>query len=487
MYTIASRFFQLNIAKKRLLGHLLYASFTFWLFMKTLAARFFRLNIAKKMLLGYLFYAFLTILIALFILSRLEELNRINQSIIKTDIPLLEITDKMIDTLLAQELYGHRSVILKSSGLLPLFWTWSDEFDQLRKRMVTLPHRKDLPANRLISLHTEYNNLFRGGFEYLKNPSSPRARRYDQEIKEKQEQIIQLLKKISSEARRDQNERSRMTLSMGNTAFWVTAVLCVVGILVGIIVAMIITRSISEPIHQLKLSTQEISKGRFDSDFLPRIHNRDELGDLSHAFEVMVKRLKRLEEMYLDASPLTHLPGGIAIENIVKKRLLDDVPLAFCLLDLANFKAFNDRYGYAKGNEVILATARIITEVMSAQGRDGDFIGHIGGDDFVIITGPDSYEKICSTILDVFDKTILDFYDLEDRNRGSILGKTRQGNEISFPIMTVSIAVVTNQLRNLKSYIQVGEIAAEMKTYAKSFGKSIYVVDRRKDGLPEKV
>jgi GGDEF domain-containing protein len=124
---------------------------------------------------------------------------------------------------------------------------------------------------------------------------------------------------------------------------------------------------------------------------------------------------------------------------------------------------------------------------MSAQGRDGDFIGHIGGDDFVIITGPDSYEKICSTILDVFDKTILDFYDLEDRNRGSILGKTRQGKEISFPIMTVSIAVVTNQLRNLKSYIQVGEIAAEMKTYAKSFGKSIYVVDRRKDGLPEKV
>jgi len=487
MYTLASRFFQLNIAKKRLMGHLLYASFTFWLFMKTLAARFFRLNIAKKMLLGYLFYALLTILIALFILSRLEELNRINQSIIKTDIPLLEITDKMIDTLLAQELYGQRSVILRSPGLMPLFWTRNEEFDQLRKRMDALPHPKDFPADRLLSLHAEYNKLFKEGFEYLKDPSSPRAKIYEKKIRGKLDQIIQLLKRISAEARQDQNERSRMTLRIGNTAFRVTAVLCVVGILVGIIVAMIITRSISEPIHQLKLSTQEISQGNFDSDSLPQIHSRDELGDLSHAFEVMVKRLKRLEEMYLDASPLTHLPGGIAIENIVKKRLSDNVPLAFCLLDLANFKAFNDRYGYAKGNEVILATARIITDVVSTQGRDGDFIGHIGGDDFVIITGPDSFEKICPTILDTFDKTILDFYDLEDRKRGSILGKTRQGKEISFPIMTVSIAVVTNQIRDLKSHIQVGEIAAEMKNYAKSFGKSIYVVDRRKDGLPEKV
>jgi GGDEF domain-containing protein/CHASE3 domain sensor protein len=467
------------------MGQLLYTSFTTWLFLKTLAARFFRLNIAKKMLLGYLFSSLLTILIALFILSRLEHLNRINNSIIETDIPLLEITDKMMETLLAQALYGHRSMILKSPDLLPLFFARSDEFDQLTKRMIALPHRKDLPIDRLIALHTEYNNLFQRGFEYLRNPSSPTATKYEQKIKKKEEQIIQLLKKISSQARQDQNEKSRITLSIGNTAFRVTGILCIVGILLGIIVAMIITRSISKPIHQLKLSTQEISEGKFD--FLPQVHNRDELGDLSHAFEVMVKRLKRLEEMYLDASPLTHLPGGIAIENIVKKRLMDDVPLAFCLLDLANFKAFNDRYGYAKGNEVIVATARIITEVVTAQGKEGDFVGHIGGDDFVFITGPDSYEKICVAIIDVFDKKILDYYNPEDRDKGCILAKTRQGKEISFPIMTVSIAVVTNQLRSLKSHIQVGEIAAEMKTYAKSFGKSVYVVDRRKDGVPEKI
>jgi diguanylate cyclase (GGDEF)-like protein len=485
MNTLVTRFFQLNIAKRRLTRQLQYTSFTSWLFLKTLAARLFRLNIAKKMLLGYLFYALLTILVASFILSRLEQLNRINKSIIETDVPLLEITEKMIDTLLAQELYARRSMILKSPDLLPLFFARSEEFDQFIKQMKALPQPQGLPIDRLTALHAEYTGLFKRGFEYLRNPSSPTVKQYDQQAKERQAQLIQLLKQISSAARQNQNEKSRMTLSMGNAAFRFTAILCTASILLGIIVAMAITRNISKPIRQLKLSTREISEGKFDLP--PRISNRDELGDLSQAFQEMLRKLKRLEEMYLDASPLTHLPGGVAIENVVKKRLLDDAPLAFCLIDLANFKAFNDRYGYARGNEVILATARLITDAVKNQGGEGDFIGHIGGDDFVMITIPEAYEKICDTITDAFDKMILDFYDPEDRDRGAILAKTRQGKEVSFPIMTVSIAVVTNQVRNLKSHIQVGEIAAEMKSYAKSFGKSTYVVDRRKDDVPEKV
>jgi len=155
------------------------------------------------------------------------------------------------------------------------------------------------------------------------------------------------------------------------------------------------------------------------------------------------------------------------------------------LLDLAHFKSFNDQYGYARGNEVIMATARTITAVIGKHGNQQDFIGHIGGDDFVIITLPEAYEKICTTIIDAFDKMILDFYDPEDRKRGYILGETRQGKKISFPIMTVSIAVVTNQQRKLKSHIQVGEIAAELKTYAKSFSKSTYVIDRRRNSDKE--
>jgi diguanylate cyclase (GGDEF)-like protein len=197
----------------------------------------------------------------------------------------------------------------------------------------------------------------------------------------------------------------------------------------------------------------------------------------------MSQRLKHLEEMYLDANPLTHLPGSVAIENVLNKRLKEETPLAFCQLDLSHFKAFNDRYGYARGNEVIQATAKIVTEGVKAQEEEGAFVGHIGGDDFVMITSPESCEKICPAIIHSFDKIVLDFYDLEDRQRGYIQGETRLGQKVSFPIMTLSIAVVTNQQRKLQNHVQVGEIAAEMKKYAKSFSHSIYVVDRRKDNV----
>lgn len=258
---------------------------------------FFRLTIAKKLLFGFLSIGILIILIAFVTLSSLQRLNEINRRVIERDVRLIEITDKMIETLLAQELYGRRSFILKSSEMEALFWKRSEEF----------------------------------------------------------------------------------RLSIG-------------GLLLGLTIALTITRNISRSVHQLKLSTREISKGKFDH--LPEVRNQDELGELSQAIQRMAQRLKSLEEMSLDASPLTHLPGGIAIENIVNKRLKQGTPLAFCQLDLSHFKAFNDRYGYARGNEVIQATARMITEVMKTQGDEEDFIGHIGGDDFVAITSPERYEKI---------------------------------------------------------------------------------------------
>jgi GGDEF domain-containing protein len=229
----------------------------------------------------------------------------------------------------------------------------------------------------------------------------------------------------------------------------------------------------------LKLSTREISEGKFDH--LPEVRNQDELGDLSQAIHKMAQRLKHLEEMSLDANPLTHLPGSIAIENALNQRLKEETSLAFCQLDLSHFKAFNDRYGYARGNEVIQATAKIVTEVVRDRGNKESFVGHIGGDDFVVITSAERYEKICLAIIDAFNRMVLDFYDLEDRQQGCIQGETRQGQKVSFPIMTLAIAVVTNQFYKLKSHIQIGEIAAELKTYAKSFSHSALVTNRRKD------
>ena len=443
-----------------------------------MVAQFFRLTIAKKLLLGFLSIGILTILIALIALSSLQRLNEINNRIIERDVPLVEITDKMIEALLAQELYGRRSFILKSSEMESLFWRRSEEFKGLSQRIRDLPDTSSLPLDRLTALHEEYNSLFKKGLEKRKGSPSRTLQDHDRQISQKQEELIQLVKEISRDARADQNEKSLNTLNIGYSAFWMTAGLSIGGLLLGITIALIITRNISRSIHQLKLSTREISGGKFDH--LPEVRNKDELGDLSQAFQKMAQRLKSLEEMSLDASPLTHLPGGIAIENVVNKRLAEEKPLAFCQLDLSHFKAFNDRYGYARGNEVIQGTAKIVTEVVKAEGNGEAFVGNIGGDDFVVITSPEQYEKICLAIIDSFDKMILDFYDPEDRQRGYIQGETRQGQKVTFPVMTLAIAVVTNQTRRLLNHIQVGEIAAEMKKYAKSFSRSIFAVDRRK-------
>jgi diguanylate cyclase (GGDEF)-like protein len=416
-------------------------------------------------------------------LSSLQRLNEINNRIINRDIPLVEIADKMVETLLSQELYGRRSFILKSSEIEALFWKRSEEFKNFLREMGHLPETSSLPIDRLTTLHEEYNSLFKTGLERGEGFSSQTSQDHERQVRQKLEELIQLVKEISHDARVDQNEKSLETLSIGHSAFWMTAGLSIGGLLLGILIALIITHNISRSINQLKLSTWEISGGKFDH--LPEVRNQDELGDLSQAVQKMAQRLKRLEEMSLDANPLTHLPGSIAIENVVNKRLKEETSLAFCQLDLSHFKAFNDRYGYARGNEVIQATAKIVTEAVKGQGDDVSFVGHIGGDDFVVITSAERYEKICLAIIDAFDRMVLDFYDFEDRENGYIQGETRQGQKVSFPIMTLAIAVVTNQYYRLKSHIQIGEIAAELKNYAKSFSHSMLVVNRRKDSIPK--
>ncbi len=444
-------------------------------------AKLIRLSIGRKLLLGFLSYGVLTLLIALFALSSLDQLNAINYSITQRDIPLVELTDRILDNLLAQELFASRSVILKSPDLAALFWKRNEEFKRLILQFHTLPQPETLPLEQLTALHEEYTEFFQQEFNRRGGRPLP-AGESEKRIKGKQEEIIQLLRKISWAAKQDQVKKNQMISEIGNRAFRVIAGLCVAGILLGVLVALVITRNISGPIQQLKLSTKEISEGKYDH--VPTVRSWDELGDLSHAFQEMAIRLKHLEEMHLDANPLTRLPGAAAVEGVLKKKIEEESPLAFCLADLRNFKAFNDHYGYARGNEVILVTAEVLKQAVREHGAEGDFLGHIGGDDFVLITTPDRYEKTCNAILSAFDRKIVAFYDPEDRKRGSIRGKTRKGEEVSFPIMTISIAVVTNRNRELKNHIQVGEIAAEMKNFAKSFSSSIFVVDKRRDRPP---
>jgi diguanylate cyclase (GGDEF)-like protein len=439
--------------------------------------KYLKLNIADKLLLGFLPLVILTVLMAAYALASLGRLNAINKSIVQGDIPFLLAMDKMTSSIYSQELHGDHYMILKSRENLDLYEAERLEFQNQIKIISRLPGKDTKAIERFSTFQKEYNSLFKDWFKSINNPSSDQSVS-KKRIGEKQTEMIGFIRDISGKTSSELNEKTRTASLIGSMSSRIYLVFCIFSLVIGLGAALAITRNISSSIIRLKIATQEISKGKFD--YAPDIRNQDELGELSHSFSEMAKRLKRLEEMYLDTNPLTHLPGGIAIENILKKRIDSGDLFAFCLIDLDNFKAYNDNYGYARGNLVIKNTALIVEEAVKKHGTDESFYGHIGGDDFVVISSIDHYVNICQFIIDRFDKTAAEFYDSQDLRKGFIVRKTRNGVEKRFPIMTISIGVVTNQERQLKHVVQVGEIAAETKDYAKSQPGSLYYVDRRK-------
>jgi GGDEF domain-containing protein/CHASE3 domain sensor protein len=442
-------------------------------------SHFYRLKIARKLMLGYSVLLILLVGISVYALFNLNRLNEINNSIVTSDLPVINTSEKMIDVILDQERHAQRYLILKTSDVLRSFWNKQKEFEQLTELIRSLPNHKAYPIDQIVSLHTEYKYILSESLGWIEDPASPIAKAFEKNVKTQQEKIIAVIKDMKANALRDQNEKTGLTATIGKIAFKASAVLCGLGLLFSLTAAFVITRNISGALKKLKFATGMISEGKFDHR--PDIRNQDELGDLAQAFATMASRLKQLEEMYLDTSPLTRLPGGIAIENVMNKRIAADTPLAFCLMDIDNFKAYNDHYGYAKGNDVIQATAGIVGEAVAKYGNKDDFIGHIGGDDFVLITTPDIYPRICQAVIDNFDKTIPDFYDEQDRQQGHIVGENRQGQEVRFPLATLSIAVVTNVKRKFNNHIQYGEVAAEMKEHAKTVAGSVFMVDQRGD------
>ncbi len=198
--------------------------------------------------------------------------------------------------------------------------------------------------------------------------------------------------------------------------------------------------------------------------------------------ELLARVRAKIRRVDADASlsPLTRLPGNLAIEAEIRRRIAEGRPFAVLYLDLDNFKAFNDAYGFAHGDEAIQLLAHDASEAVHQQGSSGDFVGHIGGDDFVIVAEPVNAETIARSVIDAFDAGIRSLYSAQDLRQGYIETRDRRGTLNRFPIMTVSIAIVTNERRSFESYGQVGEAAAELKRYVKGIAGSNFVKDQRR-------
>ena len=192
-----------------------------------------------------------------------------------------------------------------------------------------------------------------------------------------------------------------------------------------------------------------------------------------------IDRLLQRTRTGVSASSTTGLPGSLSVEHVLVERIRRRAPLAVLYLDVDHFKTFNDRYGFTRGDSVIRQTADIILEAVREAGNPDDFLGHIGGDDFVVVSTPERAVPVARAVVARFDRVIPFYYDAEDRRRGSIESEDRRGHRTTFPLMSLSIAIVTNETRDFTHPGEVADVAAQLKKYAKSRPGSLWVKDQR--------
>jgi DNA-binding response OmpR family regulator len=197
--------------------------------------------------------------------------------------------------------------------------------------------------------------------------------------------------------------------------------------------------------------------------------------------EARIAAILRRKELEFSTSPSTRLPGNVAIERVLRQRVAAEAPFAACYADLDNFKAYNDTYGFLKGDGVIHQTSRVLIEAVRELGTPEDFIGHVGGDDFLIVTSPERAKDICRRTTAEFDQIIPLYYDAEARGEGFIEALDRQGKLIRFPLMTLTMVIVTNEHRRIEHPGQIADISVELKRQAKTIPGSTVFEDRRRD------
>jgi DNA-binding response OmpR family regulator len=190
-----------------------------------------------------------------------------------------------------------------------------------------------------------------------------------------------------------------------------------------------------------------------------------------------VEAVLRRRQAARDVSPVTRLPSGSAIEEEVERRLRARVPFALCYADLDDFKAYNDHYGYARADEVILQTGDLIRRVVRDSGAEGAFVGHVGGDDFILLAEADRADQVCREVIAGFDRIIPLYYDREDRERGHIEAEDRFGVRRRYPLMGLSLVAVWAPPGRFAGHAEIARAAAELKKRAKAVPGSVYLRD----------
>jgi diguanylate cyclase (GGDEF)-like protein len=426
----------------------------------------FRLSLIQKLIVSFAIIGVCLITAVVYAIMGLGTMHRLVGDIARNDLPAATSSLTLLDAIQAQQRAAGRFHILKQPEFKELYIRQSETF----QRTLTMLHRQsggsDLgPLTKSFEVYSAVvERMFRG--EAVSDAALKQAAEHVEKAIEmmRSEQQKSLENKLV--AAREREER---------TASWALG-LALSGVTLAVLVAALLVYSFSSSIGKLQKATHRIAAGDFDHD--PRIPEGDEIGALSQDFLRMAVRLKELEQISLDASPLTRLPGNIAIERSINRRLREKMSFAMCYLDLDNFKSYNDRYGYIKASEILKKTGEVIHEAVKVLNDPDAFVGHIGGDDFVVIIDSTLAKAACQKIISDFDAMIPSYYSNEDRAAGAIKGVDRYGVPRVFPLISISIAALTCQPGHYATAAEIATAAAEVKDRVKESSGSNYMIVR---------
>lgn len=427
-----------------------------------------RLTLLQKLIFGYTALALLILAALLFSAGGLYSLNITAQEIANKHLPAINALTGLRNSLIAQESYSGKYAIFKSSEFRALFQR--SETDFLAKLAVL---EKTGRSEDIAVLKSHYEEYRAAAARLFDNGDGGTLELRGQAVK-----IFTALEEFYTVLQRDLQEKLETANRQERLSIALTMGFSLAGLLLAIIIAVTFTYRTFSAVKKLRQATQRIAEGDFGYD--PKIPPGDEIGALAEDFSRMAGRLKELEQLSLDASPLTRLPGNIAIERVIERQLQEKARFALCYADLDNFKAFTDDYGYVKGSELIRLSGEIIYEAVKAHGGADAFVGHIGGDDFVMIISADNVVPVCKAVISAFDAEVVKHYTAEDLARGGIEGVDRYGVQRFFPVMTISIAVIINEAGEFSSSVELAKTAAEIKDFAKEKPGSNYLISHRR-------
>lgn len=429
----------------------------------------FRLRLIYKLIFSYAAIAIFTSAAILYSLAGTYSINATARDLARNDLVTINIIHKLSESIQAQERNAGKYAILKRVEFKDLFEQREQEFLKILYQL----RRTGTELN--LSLLNESYQTYRATVEkvFIDNTE------YSQSMKDAADGVTNAINTVYDDHQTLLSAKiESANLKQTKTIKW-TLILSTTGIILSVLIAVIFTYNISAALKKLKKATLRIATGDFDYD--PRIPPGDEIGDLAGDFTHMAAKLKIYEQVCLDASPLTRLPGNIAIEDVINSRLKNGAPFAVCYADLDNFKAYNDRYGYIKASDVIKMTAEVLYNAVRQHSGDDTFVGHIGGDDFIMIVPSDKAQPVCETAIHDFTDRIRRHYSPDDIERGAIEGIDRYGVPRVFPIMTISIAVIICQNGEYVSAVEIGKAAADTKGNVKTRVGSNYLINRGKN------